>query len=254
MTKRRPLIAANWKMHGTPDDVPVIQAMGRALEDVDDRVDSLICPPFTLLAAAAGVLPRGVSLGAQDCHANPSGAHTGCVSAVMIKAAGACAVIVGHSERRADHGETSAVVHAKALAAAAAGLWPVICVGETLAQRQEGQAESLVASQIMDSVPESAPPGLVLAYEPVWAIGTGLTPTLEDIAAMHAAARAALAQRCGGAVADQTRILYGGSVKPENAAEILAVDGVDGALVGGASLKLDSFLAIVRAHPLVGGL
>ncbi len=253
MTARRPLIAGNWKMNGEPADVAVIAAMGTALAPLAGRVDSLICPPFTLLSAAASALAAwpDVALGAQDCHSAASGAHTGCVSAAMVKAAGALSVILGHSERRADHAESNALVQAKALAAAAAGLAPIICVGETLAQRQAGQAEAVVSEQIQESTPQDAPAGLVLAYEPVWAIGTGLTPTLDEIAAIHMAARAALAQRCGGQAAARTRILYGGSVKADNAGAILALEGVDGALVGGASLKLDSFLAIVRAHPSI---
>lgn len=254
MHDRRPLIAGNWKMNGGPIDLPVIQAMGAALSPLAGRIDSLICPPFTLLAAASALLPAEVGLGAQDCHAEPSGAHTGCISAAMLKAAGARAVIIGHSERRADQGETDAMICAKAEAAALEGLAPIICVGETLAERRAGRAEEVVAAQIAQSTPESAPAGLVLAYEPVWAIGSGLTPSLEEIAAIHAVAREALGRRCGGAVAARTRILYGGSVKPGNAAPILALEGVDGALVGGASLKLDSFLAIVRAHPLLTAL
>lgn len=252
MTARRPLIAGNWKMNGGPDALSVIQDMVEALTPLADRVDALICPPATLLAGAARVAQGSpVQVGGQDCHQNASGAHTGCVSAAMLKAAGAAAVILGHSERRADQGETDALVKSKALAAAKAGLYPLICVGETLAQRRAGEAESVVAAQIKGSVPETAPAGLVIAYEPVWAIGTGLTPTLEEIVAMHRAARAALAERCGAETAQQARILYGGSVKPDNAAAILALPEVDGALVGGASLETKSFLAIVQAHPAV---
>lgn len=255
MTARRPLIAGNWKMNAGSDALSVIEDMVEALNPLADRVESLICPPATLLAAAAPLV-RGklVRLGGQDCHQNPSGAHTGCLSASMLKEAGATAVILGHSERRADHGETDALVQAKTLAAAAAGLFPIVCVGETLAQRQAGQAEAVVSAQIMESLPAQAPAGLVVAYEPVWAIGTGLTPTLDEIAAMHRAAREALAKRCGTAVAQATRLLYGGSVKPDNAAAILALPDVDGALVGGASLTTLSFLAIVRAHPAITAL
>jgi triosephosphate isomerase len=226
--------------------------MVEALTPLSDRVDCLICPPATLLAGAARVAEGSpVRLGGQDCHQNASGAHTGCLSAGMLRAAGASAVILGHSERRADHGETDALVQAKALAAAAAGLSPIVCVGETLAQRQAGEAEAVVAGQIRASLPAAGPVGLIVAYEPVWAIGTGLTPTLDEISAMHRAARAALSERCGAVAAQATQILYGGSVKPDNAAVILSLPEVNGALVGGASLETKSFLAIVRAHPAV---
>ena len=252
MTARRPMIAGNWKMNAGPDALHVIEEMVEALTPLSDQVDCLICPPATILAGARSLTKgKPVRLGGQDCHHKTSGPHTGCLSADMLRAAGAEAVILGHSERRTDHAESDALVQAKTAAAGEAGLAPIVCVGETLAQRQAGQAEATVAAQIMASVPERAPEGLVLAYEPVWAIGTGLTPSLEEIIAMHRAARQALARRCGAAAADATRILYGGSVKPDNAAAILSLPEVDGALVGGASLETKSFLAIVRAHPVL---
>lgn len=210
------------------------RAHGRARE-----VECLICPPFTLLAAAAGIA-QSIHIGAQDCHAAPDGAYTGEINAPMLKDAGARFVIVGHSERRQGRGEQDGDVRAKAEAAIAAGLTPIICVGETLAERQAGQAAEVVRRQVEASVPTQG--ALVLAYEPIWAIGTGLTPTASEIAAIHAVAREALPSA-------GTAILYGGSVKPGNAKEIFAIPGVDGALVGGASLRAVDFQAILAAHP-----
>jgi triosephosphate isomerase len=196
---------------------------------------------------AVVALGSKLQIGGQDCHAEPAGAFTGDISAEMIADAGAIAVIVGHSERRADHGETDAEVKAKAEAAIAATLIPIVCVGETLAMRERGDALKVVAAQLAGSLPVGASAdGLVVAYEPVWAIGTGRTPTTADIGAMHQALRAELKRHLG-AESDRMRILYGGSVKSSNAAEILAIDGVDGALVGGASLKAEDFLTIARA-------
>lgn len=242
----RPLIAGNWKMHGTLAEATAL-ARGVAAGPAAGA-DLLVCPPFPHLAAVSEAL-RGshVALGAQDCHAAAKGAHTGDVSAPMLKDVGARFVILGHSERRADHGESDAVVKAKAEAALAEGLVPLVCVGESEAQRLAGEAEAVVAGQLAGSLPAGfAAAGGVVAYEPVWAIGTGRTPTEADIAAMHARIRAELEQSFGEAGA-ALRILYGGSVKPGNAQAILALPHVDGALVGGASLKAEDFLGIAGA-------
>jgi len=242
----RKLAAGNWKMNGSPAALAELTALVAA--HPDPACEMLICPPATLIAQAAWTA-RGsrLGLGGQDCHASASGAHTGDISAAMLKDAGAGYVILGHSERRADHGETDAQVQAKALAAQAAGLVPIVCVGETEAQRDAGQTLAVIGAQLDGSVPEGATAaGLVVAYEPVWAIGTGRTPTLAEIAEVHAFLRARL-QGLIGAEAAGTRLLYGGSVKPSNAAEIFAVPHVDGALVGGASLKAADFGTIVAA-------
>ncbi|MEQ8934717.1 MAG: triose-phosphate isomerase [Amphiplicatus sp.] len=235
----KPLIAGNWKMNGLARSVGevdrLLDLLGRS---APEEVDVLVCPPATLLAAAAIRLDgTGVFAGGQDCHAAANGAHTGDISAEMLKDAGASFVIVGHSERRADHGENDAEVKAKAEAALRAGLTPIICVGETRDEREAGKAEAIVGAQLGGSLPGEGE--FVVAYEPVWAIGTGLTPTTEEIAAMHGFIR----NKVGGSV----RILYGGSVKPANAAEILAIADVNGALVGGACLKAEDFHAIIRA-------
>lgn len=238
----KPLIAGNWKMNGLQAARVEIDALiqkfaGAAPEDRD----VLICPPATLVAAfAASYADEAIQIGAQDCHAEPSGAHTGDISAEMLADAGAGFIIVGHSERRADHGETDADVKAKAEAALRAGLTPIICVGETREQREAGEALNIVGKQLEGSLPETAE-DIVVAYEPVWAIGTGLTPTLEDIGEMHDFIRSKTPLG--------TRILYGGSVKPGNAKEILRVTNVNGALVGGASLKAEDFFPIVQAAP-----
>ncbi|CAN5265502.1 triose-phosphate isomerase [soil metagenome] len=237
MTVRK-LIAGNWKMHGSIAALSEIETIAAG---APETVDVAICPPFTLIA---GATKRGVAIGAQDCHAAATGAHTGCISVAMLKEAGATLCIVGHSERRADNFETDADVKAKAEAAQAGGLIAIVCVGETLAQRDAGDAISVVRSQLAGSLPD-ARYGLVVAYEPVWAIGTGRTPTTGDVADMHAAIRAV--------VGPAVRILYGGSVKPSNAAELLSVANVDGALVGGASLSAADFLPIVTAAALVAG-
>jgi triosephosphate isomerase len=242
----RPYIVGNWKMHGTRAMLSEARAIDRAAERLM-KVEVALAPPFTLIHATrkeAGL----IGVGAQDCHAAEGGAHTGDISAAMIKDAGAGFVIVGHSERRADHGERDADVKAKAEAALAASLGAIVCVGETEAERDAGKAELVVCRQLERSLPEGegAAEKVTVAYEPVWAIGTGRTPTIEDIAAMHAAIRAKLGEIYGEAGA-AVRILYGGSVKPENAGEILAVPEVGGALVGGASLTAESFLGIIVA-------
>jgi triosephosphate isomerase (TIM) len=241
---RRKLVAGNWKMHGSLAQLGELDAIAAAAR-ANPEVDVAICPPFTLIGAAAA---RGdLIVGAQDCHQNAKGAHTGCVSAGMLKEAGATMVIVGHSERRTDHRESDAEVYAKAQAAMAAGLIAIVCVGETEGQRDAGNAVSVVEGQLQGSIPEGSKAAeLVVAYEPVWAIGTGRTPTAEDVADMHGAIRTKL-QDLLGAEADNVRILYGGSVKPSNAAELLAVDNVDGALVGGGSLTAADFVPIIEA-------
>ncbi len=245
----RPLIAGNWKMNGTLREAAALaEAVRAGAADVSGRADLLLCPPFVHLhVVAASVAWKPVALGAQDCSTKGKGAHTGDVSAPMLADAGCGYVIVGHSERRADHGEADAQVRAKAEAAIAAGLVPVVCVGESEAQRDAGEAEAVVAGQLAGSLPDGfADARGVVAYEPVWAIGTGRTPTEIDIAAMHGRMRREVAARFGAAGAT-TRLLYGGSAKPSNAAAILALPDVDGALVGGASLVAADFLAIAAA-------
>ena len=251
MTVRRYLIAGNWKMHCRRSDGTALAAdlASRVGPVADPRFDLLVCPPATIIVPVAqAVAGSAVSVGGQDCHAQSQGAHTGDIAAEMLADAGAGSVIVGHSERRTNHGESSATIRGKAAAALRAGLTAIVCVGETEAERDAGNAETVVAAQLAGSIPDGATAAnTVVAYEPVWAIGTGRTPTLADIAAMHAMIRARLA----GLVADPdaVRILYGGSVKPSNAAEILGLADVDGALVGGASLKADDFWAIAQACP-----
>jgi triosephosphate isomerase len=239
----RPLIAGNWKMHGlTEESAALARGIRGGVGDLAPEV--LVCPPFTQIAAIAAILEgSGIAVGAQDCHSQRLGAHTGEISAAMLRDAGASFVILGHSERRADQRETDALVAAKVEAAVAAGLVPVVCVGETGAEREAGEQNSVVGRQLAGSL--GADFAGVVAYEPIWAIGTGKVPTVADIAAMHAFIRAELvrAQPMGAAI----RILYGGSVKASNAAEILAVPEVGGALVGGASLVAEDFLGIIRA-------
>jgi len=246
----RPLVAGNWKMNGTSASLNELRAIGHGfMTGLDAETDALICPPATLLARACEVLKTTpVKVGGQDCHAKESGAHTGDVSAEMLKDAGASHVIVGHCERRTDHGETDAVVCAKAEGAWRAGIVAIICIGETKAERELGSTLDILSRQIAGSVPTTATAqNTVIAYEPVWAIGTGLTPTAADVAEAHAHIRAELKELLG-AEAARTRILYGGSVKPANAVELLAIDNVDGALVGGASLKAADFLGIAEAY------
>jgi triosephosphate isomerase (TIM) len=243
---RRPLVAGNWKMNGLSASAGELQKIMAGAAKLAN-VDVMVCPPATLLAGfAAAARGSRVAIGAQDCHSRPSGAYTGDISAEMLKDAGAQAVIVGHSERRRYHGETDAVVREKALAARRAGLAAIICVGETQVERDAGHARAVVRAQLEGSLPDGTP-DFAVAYEPVWAIGSGITPTPRDVADMHGFIRQMLSARYGEA-AQQTRILYGGSVKPSNAAELLAVDNVDGALVGGASLKADEFLPIASVY------
>ncbi|RUT33189.1 triose-phosphate isomerase [Arsenicitalea aurantiaca] len=242
-----PLIVGNWKMNGLGASLGEFADLASLLTTGEPpRCIVAICPPATLLSQMAdqGAL-SGILTGGQDCHVAQNGAHTGDISAAMLADAGAQFVIVGHSERRADHGETDDLVRRKAVAALAAGLTPIICVGETEAERDAGQAEAVVGAQLAASVPdEAASHEVVIAYEPVWAIGTGRTPTNEEIGQMHGALRARLVERFGDRGA-AIRLLYGGSMKPINAREILMIDNVDGGLVGGASLLAKDFYAII---------
>lgn len=247
----RPLVAGNWKMNGLAASLGEVEALRSGLAQRAARLstDVMLCPPATLVAAmvqkAAGS-PIGV--GGQDCHAKASGAHTGDVSAEMLRDAGATAVIVGHSERRADHGEGDAAVRAKAEAAHRAGLLAIVCLGETADQRQAGRTLQVVGGQLAGSLPDTArSTTTIVAYEPIWAIGTGLTPTAADVADVHAMLRAALVERFGAEGAG-LRLLYGGSVKASNARELMGVANVNGALVGGASLKAADFLGIIDAY------
>jgi len=247
--KPRPLVAGNWKMNGLRSALGEIEAMAAGYDaGLSAKIDLLVCPPATLVAAAAAAAKDRVAIGGQDCHAKANGAHTGDVSAEMLADAGASHVIVGHSERRTDHAETDAMVKAKAEAALRAGLVAIVCVGETEAERKAGQTLAVVGRQVAGSLPEgSTAANLVIAYEPVWAIGTGLTPTPADVAEVHGFIRKALTDQIGGEGAG-VRILYGGSVKPSNAAELMAVGNVDGALVGGASLTAKDFMGIAAAY------
>lgn len=247
-TRRRPLVAGNWKMNGLRAAASELARIVHGASALPG-VDILVCPPATLIAAfAAAAEGSAVRIAAQDCHPEPSGAFTGDLSAEMLKDAGASAVIVGHSERRSHHKETDAQVRSKALAARRAGLLAIVCVGETRAERERGDAFPVVAAQVDGSLPDGATAeNLVLAYEPVWAIGTGLTPTPADVAAMHGFLRGRLGERFGTA-GEGMRILYGGSVKPSNASELMHAADVDGALVGGASLNADEFLAIAGVY------
>jgi triosephosphate isomerase (TIM) len=240
----RQLIAGNWKMHGLSEQANALAAGLRMGAD-GLACDLLVCPPFVHVQTVAYLLKGcAIAVGGQDCHAAPQGAHTGDVSAPMLADLGASFVILGHSERRQNHAETDALVNAKTLAAVAAGLTPIVCVGETEAERVSGRETEVVGAQLAGSLP----PGFsgVVAYEPVWAIGTGRTPTEADVAAMHGFIRAALVGQLGGSGAN-LRILYGGSVKPSNAAALMALPDVGGALVGGASLAAADFLGIARA-------
>lgn len=242
MARVKALVAGNWKMNGVKASKKEVAALAKRLAGTQKPdCDVLICPPATIISTLKDAAKGSkIAIGGQDCHAKESGAHTGDISAEMLKDAGASHVIVGHSERRADHGETDAAVRAKAEAAHRAGLTAIVCVGETEAERDAGATLKVIRGQLKGSLPDGAmAKTTVIAYEPVWAIGTGLTPTIGQIASMHLLIRRA--------VGEEIRILYGGSVKPQNAREILAVANVDGALVGGASLKADEFAAIIRA-------
>ena len=247
----RPLIAGNWKMNGLRASMAEFEAMVAGASKVIGKADLLVCPPATLIAAFAAKLSgsKGVAIGGQDCHPKPSGAHTGDISAEMLADAGATAVIVGHSERRADHGESDGLVRQKAEAAWRAGLTAIVCIGETQGQRDAGQTLDICRGQLQGSLPDgSRADNLVVAYEPVWAIGTGLTPTAKDVEQIHQFIRETLIARFKDE-GSRIRILYGGSVKPTNARELMGVANVNGALIGGASLKAVDFLAIAADCP-----
>jgi triosephosphate isomerase (TIM) len=247
MAKARPLVAGNWKMNGRKASLAELDKILAGAQKLTATVDVLVCPPATLLAAfAARAQGSRVAIGGQDCHAETAGAFTGDIAAEMLRDAGASAVIVGHSERRIAHQESDDEVKAKALAAWRAELMPIVCVGETQDERHAKATLSRLERQLNQSLPTEMRSSLVVAYEPVWAIGTGVTPSTADIAGVHAFIRKQLAARFP--AGDEVRILYGGSVKATNAKELLAVDNVDGALVGGASLKADEFLAIAGVY------
>jgi triosephosphate isomerase len=247
----RPLVAGNWKMNGLRAAIAEAKAVSEALMagDGPPAINVLVCPPATLVMVMAEIL-RGtpVGVGAQDCHSAASGAHTGDLSAEMLADAGATAIIVGHSERRADHGETDAMVQRKQAAVHRAGLTAIVCIGETKGQRLAGQTIDVVMRQLGASLSAgTTSANTVVAYEPVWAIGTGLTPTLDDVAEVHSAIRGQLVDRFG-EDGRSIRLLYGGSVKPQNAKDLMSLANVDGALVGGASLKAADFLGIIGAY------
>ncbi|MEM6682274.1 MAG: triose-phosphate isomerase [Pseudomonadota bacterium] len=244
----RPLVAGNWKMNGTAASLIELDALSSLAAATPAGCDILVCPPFTLIAQASAKLKdTAIAVGAQDCHMNTSGAHTGDISAEMVKDLGGQYIIVGHSERRADHHETNDIVASKAAAAITSGLSAIVCVGETEEQRDAGHTLDVVADQIAGSIPPGASAhNTIVAYEPVWAIGTGKTPTVADVAQVHSFIRETLAERL--VTGTQVRILYGGSVKPGNAAELMAADNVNGALVGGASLKASDFDGILNAY------
>jgi triosephosphate isomerase len=250
MTARRKLIAGNWKMNGLrADGVALAKGVAEKLAAASPNCDMLVCPPFTLIAPVADALAGSkLAVGGQDCHAKTSGAHTGDTSPAMLADLGCKYAIVGHSERRTDHAETDAVVKAKAAAAHAAGLIAIVCIGETLAQRDAGQTIEVNRTQLNGSLPEGAvAANTVIAYEPVWAIGTGRVATPAQAQEVHAAIRAELVKLVGAAEAGKMRILYGGSMKPDNAKELLALPDVDGGLIGGAALKVADFWAIAEA-------
>ena len=246
----RPLVAGNWKMNGTMASLDEVRRLIGMLAEARVRCDVMICPPATLIAPMVRLVASSpIKVGGQDCHSQAKGAHTGDISAEMLSDAGCCGVIVGHSERRADHGETDALIRDKAAAAQRAGLTAIICIGETLEEREAGRTLDVVTGQLDGVLPPSATgDDTVLAYEPVWAIGTGLTPSLEQVAEVHDAIRARLRDRLGDSQGDAVGILYGGSVKPDNAGDLMGVANVDGALVGGASLKAADFMGIIRAY------
>lgn len=249
---RRPLIAGNWKMNGLKaDGVALAKGVAAKIAEGAPACDLLVCPPATLVdAVAQAVAGSKLAVGGQDCHAKVSGAHTGDVSATALKDLGAAYVIVGHSERRADHSESDAQVNAKAAAAHAAGLVAIICIGETEKERDAGLTIKVVGEQFLGSLPEGATAvNTVIAYEPVWAIGTGRTPSTADVAEVHGAIRALAKDTCGAEFAAGLKILYGGSMKPSNAKELLALEDVDGGLIGGASLKVEDFWAIAQSCP-----
>ncbi len=249
--RRKPIIAGNWKMNGLQKSKSEVTKLAKRMEKLPTRAcDVLICPPATIIATLSQTAKgTQIAIGAQDCHQNDSGAHTGDLSAAMVKEAGAKWIIVGHSERRTDHGETDKVVAAKAIAALGQKCGAIVCVGETLKERKAKDTLKVISRQVRNSLPKegATAKNLILAYEPVWAIGTGLTPTLDQIREVHAFIRKKLITALGDEGA-KVRILYGGSVKPANASDILGVEDVDGALVGGASLKASDFWGIIKTY------
>lgn len=247
---RKPLVAGNWKMNGSLADLGEIKTIAENAKRFADAASMLICPPFPLISEAVKVARQSpLEIGAQDCHPDEKGAHTGDVSAEMLVDLGVTTIIVGHSERRADHSETNQLVATKAAAAHRAGAIALICVGETEAERDAGHALAVVEEQVKHSLPGTVTAlNTVIAYEPVWAIGTGRTPTPGDVAALHAGIRDTLRSKLGAESADSIRLVYGGSVKPANASELMAIPHVDGALIGGASLKAADFLAIAGVY------
>lgn len=244
----KPLVAGNWKMNGLSADLSQLEAMAGQYDDaLKGKIDLLVCVPATLLSRAFDK-SHGISIGAQDCHGQASGAHTGDISVEMIADTGASSVIVGHSERRTDHGESDAIVNAKAEAGLSKGFQTIICIGESESERKSGVTLDVLKTQMAGSIPDDWHGGdMVVAYEPVWAIGTGLTPTADDVKEAHQFMRDELVSRFGDKGAT-VRLLYGGSVKPANAEELMAIGNVDGALVGGASLKADDFMGIAGAY------
>jgi len=247
MSDVRPLVAGNWKMNGLVSALDEARKIEDGVRDRAPQVDVMLCPPATMIAGMAAMARDHLQVGAQDCHENTSGAHTGDLAAEMLVDAGATAIIVGHSERRADHGELSSDVAAKAAAAHRAGAMAIICVGETAGERASGLTLKVIERQLKGSLPSGATAAnTIVAYEPVWAIGTGLTPTADDVANVHAFIRGFVSDHVSDGAA--VRLLYGGSVKASNAVELMAVANVNGALVGGASLKADDFLGIVEVY------
>lgn len=250
---RRKLIAGNWKMNGLrADGLALATELAKRIKAAGaTRYDMLVCPPFTLVASVVdAVADSGITVGAQDCHMTEKGAHTGDTSAWMLKDLGCSTVIVGHSERRTNHGETDAIIKAKAEAALKAGLIAIVCIGETLEERDAGKTLEINRTQLLGSLPDGATAeNTVVAYEPVWAIGTGRTATPEQAQEVHAMLRAELVAKLGQATADGMRILYGGSMNPKNAKDLMALPDIDGGLIGGASLKPDDFMAVAEGAP-----
>lgn len=252
MTAPKALVAGNWKMNGLKAASTEINTLDGLIDRDGANCDVLICPPFTLISTLCDQGAQNLAIGAQDCHMNMSGAHTGDISAEMLKELGCNYIIVGHSERRADHGESNETVKSKAAAAQSVGAVAIICVGETIEEREAGKALDVVTSQVKASIPnEARTENTIIAYEPVWAIGTGHTPTAADVEEVHAAVREVLNARFGDGGAN-INILYGGSVKASNAEELMSVANVNGALVGGASLKADDFYGIIAAYDKIG--
>ena len=252
MTATKALVAGNWKMNGLKAATSEIKKLDNLIKENGAKCDVLICPPFTLISTFVDAGADNVAIGAQDCHMNISGAHTGDISAEMLKEMGCDHIIVGHSERRADHGENNGVVKAKAAAAQAEGAIAIICVGETIDEREAGKALDVVTSQVKASIPSDATMGnTIIAYEHVWALGTGKVPTTTDVEEVHAEVRSVLNERFG-SKGDDINILYGGSVKASNANELMSVANVNGALVGGASLEADDFYGIISAYDEIG--